>query len=543
MGRILATTSSPDETLLSPSKAGRLAALLYLGAAAATLTTLPLPQAAGTNRWILFLIGAGALGVGGFTWAAPWDQWGRRRMLVLALLGLVLIAAGNSFSGTDPFAYDIFFVLLFMWVGISYPPGACALVAPLAAVAYVIPIPWVASDISAGYASAALVIPVCLLAGESLAWSGRLLGRARRALQSSEQRYRILVEQSPDAILVAHDDAWVFVNAAAAALLGAPAAADLIGRPVLDSIDVRSRERFERIQRDPASVRGLAEVRMVRRDGSAVDVEVAGMLLEAEGTRALQLVVRDVTLRRRAEDALRASMATVRRVDAERARLLAHIVRAQEAERLRVAEDIHDDTIQVMTAAAIHLDLLKRQIADQEQQGKVAETSNVVLEAIERLRRLVFDLRPPVLDDEGLAAAFREALASRSETVASEGTEVEDLLGDEPPIDVRTIAYRIGQEALTNIRKHAHASRVRVVLESENGGVKVTIEDDGDGFEPDGDGWSPSGHFGLRSMRERAEMAGGRCDIHSAPARGTTVEFWLPADHGASVGQATRRAS
>jgi len=98
---------------------------------------------------------------------------------------------------------------------------------------------------------------------------------------------------------------------------------------------------------------------------------------------------------------------------------------------------------------------------------------------------------------------------------------------------VRLILYRIAQEALANVRKHANASRVHVRLTQQDGGYLVQVEDDGDGFDAPEMLRSAPGHLGLSSMRERAEMAGGWCKVHGLPGNGTTVEFWVP--HGANT--------
>jgi signal transduction histidine kinase len=149
-----------------------------------------------------------------------------------------------------------------------------------------------------------------------------------------------------------------------------------------------------------------------------------------------------------------------------------------------------------------------------------------VRQAIGRLRRLLVELRPPSLDQAGLVPAIRQYL----ERMASEtGVRValsNDLSRDPPP-DVRVIAYRIVQEALTNARKHAGATSVRVGIAHEGQGLRLVIADDGVGFSPDRWAEKP-GHIGLSTMRERAEVAGGRLQIWSAEGSGTTVECWLP---------------
>jgi signal transduction histidine kinase len=106
--------------------------------------------------------------------------------------------------------------------------------------------------------------------------------------------------------------------------------------------------------------------------------------------------------------------------------------------------------------------------------------------------------------------------------------QLRDELDDEPPPETRTTLYRIVLEVLANVRKHAHATSVEVVLSAVGGGFRLRVEDDGRGFQLEGDGADRPGHLGFSAMRERAEMAGGRLSLESEPGAGTTVEVWLP---------------
>jgi signal transduction histidine kinase len=141
----------------------------------------------------------------------------------------------------------------------------------------------------------------------------------------------------------------------------------------------------------------------------------------------------------------------------------------------------------------------------------------------DRMRSLVFDLRPPALDWAGVASALRLYLSETKERFELDYT-LESLLEVEPDAEVRVIVYRIAQEAITNVRKHARAQLVEVTLASRDGGVLVRISDDGDGVGSPPDTRS----FGLASMRERAESAAGWWQMESQPGAGTTVEFWVP---------------
>jgi len=218
------------------------------------------------------------------------------------------------------------------------------------------------------------------------------------------------------------------------------------------------------------------------------------------------------------------SLRDLRVAHEQRRRLLAHLVHAEEEERKRIAGDVHDDPVQKMVAATMWIQVLRRTLSDPEQLEAAEKVLATVRDSIDSLRHMIFELRPEVLDREGLAHALREYLESLG---AHFEFRVEDRLDEEPPGEVRVVLYRIAQEALANVGKHARASRVEVLVDRRDGGYLVCVADDGIGFHP-AMVRSARGHLGLSSMRERAELAGGRCRVDSAPGEGTRVELWLP---------------
>jgi signal transduction histidine kinase len=187
------------------------------------------------------------------------------------------------------------------------------------------------------------------------------------------------------------------------------------------------------------------------------------------------VVLRDVTERHLAHERLL-------RLDEQRRWLLGRVVWAQEEERRRIAGEVHDDAIQTIAAARLLLTTFRGQLTDDRQRRLLDHLEEAVSSSLARLRTLVFDLRPAQLDDDGLAAALREYLAE----AAGQGgftAELRDDIEQEPPAEVRVIAYRICQEALTNVRVHARAGRVEVRLEEARGGLLVSVADDGEGFD------------------------------------------------------------
>ena len=209
--------------------------------------------------------------------------------------------------------------------------------------------------------------------------------------------------------------------------------------------------------------------------------------------------------------------------DRQRRRLLHHVVRAAEDERLRIAHDVHDDPVQKLAVVKMRLEMLS---AKHPELSEIVEARTTVSSTIESMRRMLFDLSPPILDEEGIGPALEYFLEN---SPVSYRWSVEDDLDAQPSTQTRLIIYRTAQEALTNARKHANADNVRVTLQQRGGGVWMEIEDDGDGFEPQKAIAAP-GHLGLAAMRERAEMAGGSCTLRSLPGAGTSLEMWLPMD-------------
>ena len=208
----------------------------------------------------------------------------------------------------------------------------------------------------------------------------------------------------------------------------------------------------------------------------------------------------------------------------ERRELFADFVSAGELERRRVAESIHDDSIQVIAAMGMRLQMLRRAVDDPDQLGLLTEAEEAVQLSIARLRHLVYELHPPGLEQEGLAVALQLAL----ETIQRDTDAVyrlDDQCATQPAMPQSAILFRITQEALANVREHAQASHVTVTLLERDDGHAVRIADDGRGFEAV---QSAQEGYGFVSMRARVRLGGGSLSVESAPGAGTTVEAWLP---------------
>jgi PAS domain S-box-containing protein len=353
------------------------------------------------------------------------------------------------------------------------------------------------------------------------------------AQRKSEQLFRGLLDSAPDAMVIVDVDGLIqVVNAQTEKLFGytrAELRAQSVDLLLPDRFRTKhARNRLSYLSKPRARPMGAdLDLYGRRKDGSEFPVDISLSPMESETGLLVIAAVRDVSDRREATRKLDETFQT-----AQRQRLFARLIAAQEEERLRIASDIHDDTIQAMTATSLRMQQLRRHLTDEAQIDLLSKLEEAVRESIVRLRRLMFDLRPAALDRAGLASALRELL----ERVQEEGKlafTLENQLTTEPAGGVRTALYRIAQEALTNVRKHASASVIKVDLRTVGTGSLVRIQDDGHGFEVDGADMKP-GHLGLVSMRERAQIAGGWWSIRCPPEGGTVVEFWLP--EGAEAG-------
>jgi PAS domain S-box-containing protein len=366
--------------------------------------------------------------------------------------------------------------------------------------------------------------------------------RMEEALTQSEDKYRSFVETTREWVWASDAEGrHTYSNPAVRDILGYEPE-ELIGRDSLALMHEEDRHQVEAaLPGIVAERRGWTEwvIRWRHKDGSYRYLEsdaepILGPSGELVGFRGSD---RDISDRVRAEQDLRDSMELLRQTTRQRQLLLARLQDAQERERQRIAEDIHDDSLQVMTALGLRLDAMCISATDDRQRNDLERLSETVRQCIRRLRHLLFELRPTVLDRHGLAAALHLHLEEMEEESGLQA-KLEDHLIEEPPEAVRTTLYRIAQEALTNVRKHAQARRVEILLESREGGVFVRVRDDGRGFAaPLGADPGP-GHLGLSAMRERAEMADGWCRVASLPDGGTTVECWIPVGHQQLAAQA-----
>ena len=202
---------------------------------------------------------------------------------------------------------------------------------------------------------------------------------------------------------------------------------------------------------------------------------------------------------------------------------LRRVVEAQELERRRLARELHDQTGQELTSVLLGLKAVEEAKTDAERARALAAVRGQVVETLHDVRRLAVELRPKALDDFGLVAALERLRDTFSEQTGIR-VDLESQIDDRLPSDVETALYRIVQEALTNIIKHAQATSVSIVLARTRRSVTAVIEDDGRGFDPDGRGEG----LGLLGMGERLALLGGKLKLESSPGAGSTIVAEVP---------------
>lgn len=341
-------------------------------------------------------------------------------------------------------------------------------------------------------------------------------------------QFRSLVHNASDLITVLDQEGRVqYQSASAEHVLGVPGS-ELLGANLTELVhpdDVPTvAQAMESLLQHHNSV-SRVEYRLGRGGRGWRHVESAMTNLMSDPTvRGLVLNTRDVTERHDSEEKLRT-------LQAERSSLLDQTVQATELERKRVAAELHDGPVQHLTAFDVKLESLRDRVARADAEGATSlldQLQRQLRGEIGDLRKMMTELRPPMLDERGLPAALSEHLASIERDAALVCSLECDLSGRLDPAQ-EVILYRVAQEAMANVMKHARAKRVWVSLNEDDGHIGLQVRDDGVGFDPSSISTSPmNGHFGLLAMRERVEMAGGAWSVTTTRGAGTTIRADLP---------------
>ncbi len=338
--------------------------------------------------------------------------------------------------------------------------------------------------------------------------------RLERELRESEERYRYLVASSPDLVwLTDAKGTLTFVSDAARPMLGMDPT-ELMGRPYAEIFAPSARRdaavRFRWLTRHPTAVHRM-RLPFRHSDGHEVLVEINGTGMTADGKFiGAHGAARDVGERDRLERDLRRQAGEL----------------AAGEERAHLARELHDSVTQAlfsMTLVSRSVELLLDRDPEAAR-AQLAQLRDLQREALAEMRALIFELRPGNLEQDGLSRALR------THTSALQGRlglpiVVESTLDERLPLPIEEVLYRIAQEALHNVVKHAGARQVRLEVGRIASGIRLRIVDDGKGFDP---ARVPDGHLGLAGMRTRADKIGARFTVTSVAGQGTTIEVVVP---------------
>ena len=354
--------------------------------------------------------------------------------------------------------------------------------------------------------------------------------RAEEALRESEEKYRLLLDESSDPVFTFYPEGrYRYVNKAFARALGL-SPSEIIGKTIWDVFPKEEADkRYAALKEVFESGREkVIEVRVPKPDKDQFCITTIKPILE-EGGRVLSVICssKDITGRKQAEEEIRQLLQSVKEQREELRALGARLSEVEEDERRRLSGELHDRVGQNLTALGINLNILRNQLPAEAagKAGKVLEDSlRLVVRTVEDIRNVMAELRPPLLDEYGLPAALRWYGKQFSErtglNTVVEGGETMSRL--QPEIEIAL--FRITQEALTNVAKHGRASRVTVTLEEVDERTILTIADNGAGFDPKASQPAGAGtKWGLILIRERAEVVGGQVRIDSGPGKGTRI--------------------
>ena len=338
-------------------------------------------------------------------------------------------------------------------------------------------------------------------------------------LQGADHTYRVFVERMNEgAAVLSSDHTVLHCNGRFARFLGA-GLQSVIGSSMLDLVWPEDHPKLDALLRRAAQRNCRGEIRLQSRKGAPLSVHLSLNPLRLDSTKGVCLIASDLSEMKRAEQELRASSEQLRN-------LAAHLLSVREEERARISREVHDELGQSLTAVKLDLAWLAGRLPRRNgpMLKRIRSTRQLADSIIQSIRRISTELRPAVLD-LGLAAAVEWQV---QEFQARSGIQckVRLLTREVVASNASTAMFRIFQETLTNVARHAKATRAEVVLQKQRDRLVLLIRDNGRGFDQADPSLSKS--LGLLGMRERAAILGGRVNVTSAPGKGTTITAWIP---------------
>jgi PAS domain S-box-containing protein len=338
-------------------------------------------------------------------------------------------------------------------------------------------------------------------------------------LQGADHTYRVFVERMNEgAAVLSSDHTVLHCNGRFARFLGS-GLQTVIGSSMLDLVWPDDYPKLSTLLKRAAQSNCRGEIRLQSRKGAPLSVHLSLNPLRLESTKAVCMIVSDLSEIKRAEQELRASTEQLRN-------LAAHLLSVREEERTRISREVHDELGQSLTAVKMDLAWLAGRLPRRNGQmlKRIRSTRHLADGIIQSIRRISTELRPAVLD-LGLAEAV-EWQVQEFQIRSGIQCTVRLLTRGVVASNASTAMFRIFQETLTNVARHAKATRAEVVLQKQQDRLVLLIRDNGRGFDQADPSLSKS--LGLLGMRERAAILGGRVNISSAPGKGTTVTAWIP---------------
>lgn len=351
-------------------------------------------------------------------------------------------------------------------------------------------------------------------------------------LKGADQTYRALVEAMNQGAVTLNQSTVAYCNSHFASMVRAPLER-VIGSSIFSVVpEPEFRQLLEQIQRGTRR-RGSVETVLRAADRTRIPVLLAASRFPADGLESICLVVTDITERKQAERA--------------RLELSRRILNAQEAERQRVARDLHDSINQLLSSARYRLSHADSRLSQLNSRNRAALTRSVsearelLEQAIAEVRLISRNLRPSELDDLGLHAALR-TLTQEFQQRTGIAARFRPLADNSLPSEVEMAFYRIAQEALNNIEKHSGATRAELALAVADGRATLSIRDNGRGLSVTSRKGAKTG-WGLRNMRERAALLGGSLSLEPIHGKGTRLSVSIPVPDPARNGNSANNGS
>lgn len=347
------------------------------------------------------------------------------------------------------------------------------------------------------------------------------------SLRQSQEQYKILVEGAIEAIVLHQDMIIRFANPAAARTFGFEHPYEMVGLHFIETFVVpedrlRLQERTANVLRGEA-IPVITGWRALCRNGKTKRLQSCASLVNWNGRPASLGFHIDITEQYQAEEELRLSRERLETLSRQ-------LIATQENERRHLARELHDEIGQMLTGIKLNLRMLQQPEQAVSLESIVPETIKLVDETVQQVRNLALELRPSMLDDLGLLAALRWCLDRQARLAGFVATLVAESSDRKISPDIATACYRVAQECLTNISRHAHAHNVRVELHHRETELELLVSDDGSGFDVAAARYraAQGQSLGLLGMEERVELVGGRFEITSAPSEGTTMRALFP---------------